>query len=34
MGGKTVVLPGSDEGTLELVTGGETTVLKRLSQHQ
>ena len=34
MGGKTVVRPGSDEGTLKLVTGGETTVLKRLSQHQ
>lgn len=34
MGGKTVVRPGRAEGTLELVSGGETTLLKPLPQHQ
>jgi hypothetical protein len=34
MGGQTVVRAGVDEGTLELVTGGETTLLKPLPQHQ
>jgi hypothetical protein len=34
MGGKTVVRQGAAEGTLELVTGGKTTVLKPLPQHQ
>ena len=34
MGGRTVVSPGSAEGTLELTSGGETTVLKPLPQHQ
>jgi hypothetical protein len=34
MGGKTVVRAGSAEGTLEMVTGGKTTVLKPLPQHQ
>jgi hypothetical protein len=34
MGGKTVVRPGTTEGTLQLVTGGKTTVLKPLPQHQ
>ena len=33
-GGKTVVSPGTTEGTLKLVTGGKTTVLKPLPQHQ
>jgi hypothetical protein len=34
MGGKTVVVPGASEGTLKLMTGGKTTVLKPLPQHQ
>jgi hypothetical protein len=34
MGGRTIVRVGQEEGTLELVTGGKTTVLKRLPQHQ
>jgi hypothetical protein len=34
MGGKSVVRQGSAEGTLELVSGGETTVLRPLPQHQ
>lgn len=34
MGGSIVVRQGPDEGTLELVTGGKTTVLKPLPQHQ
>jgi hypothetical protein len=34
LGGKTLVLPGADEGTLKLVTGGKTTVLRPLPQHQ
>ena len=34
MGGKTTVSPGAAEGTLKLVTGGKTTVLKPLPQHQ
>ena len=34
MGGKSVVRRGAVEGTLELVSGGETTVLKPLPQHQ
>ena len=34
MGGRTVVRRGADEGTLELETGGETTLLERLQQHQ
>ena len=34
MGGKTIVRPGTAEGTLKLVTGGKTTVLKPLPQHQ
>ena len=34
MGGKTLVVPGSAEGTLKLVSGGRTTVLKPLPQHQ
>jgi hypothetical protein len=32
MGGKTVVRPGRDEGTLELAAGGRTTVLEPVSQ--
>lgn len=34
LGGTTVVRPGDAVGTLELVTGGKTTVLKPLPQHQ
>ena len=34
MGGRSVVRPGEAEGTLELVSGGETTLLKPLPQHQ
>jgi len=34
MGGRTVVRPGDAEGTLKLVSGGKTTVLKQLPQHQ
>ncbi len=34
MGGKTVITPGTAEGTLKLLTGGKTTVLKPLPQHQ
>jgi hypothetical protein len=34
LGGKTVLQPGTAEGTLELVSGGKTTVLKPLPQHQ
>jgi hypothetical protein len=34
MGGETIVRLGDAEGTLELVTAGETTQLKRLQQHQ
>jgi hypothetical protein len=34
MGGRTVLRPGEAEGTLELVTGGETSLLKPLPQHQ
>lgn len=34
MGGKTVVRTGTADGTLEMVSGGETTVLKPLPQHQ
>jgi hypothetical protein len=34
MGGKTVVRLGEAEGSLELVTGGQTSLLERLQQHQ
>ena len=34
MGGTTIVRPGKDGGTLELVSGGRTTLLKRLPEHQ
>jgi hypothetical protein len=34
MGGRTVVRPGEAEGSLQLVTGGQTTLLERLQQHQ
>lgn len=34
MGGKTVVRLTGAEGSLELVTGGKTTALERLQQHQ
>jgi hypothetical protein len=34
MGGKTVVQPGTTEGTLKLVSGGKITVLRPLPQHQ
>ena len=34
LGGKIIVRPGGTAGTLELVSGGRTTVLKRLPQHQ
>jgi len=34
MGGATIVRPGEAEGTLEMIAGGETTVLKPLPQHQ
>ena len=34
MGGETIVRLGEAEGTLELETAGETTLLKRLQQHQ
>jgi hypothetical protein len=34
MGGKTVIRSGSSEGTLDLVSGGKTSVLKPLPQHQ
>lgn len=34
MGGAAIVRPGEAEGTLEMVAGGETTVLKPLPQHQ
>jgi hypothetical protein len=34
MGGKTVVRRGGEEGTLELVTGGKTTQLRRLRQRR
>ena len=34
MGGKTVVRPGTAAGTLMMSSGGETTVLKPLPQHQ
>ena len=34
MGGQTIVRLGESEGTLELETAGETTLLKRLQQHQ
>jgi len=34
MGGQTVVRKGDEVGTLELETGGKTTLLKRLQQHQ
>jgi hypothetical protein len=34
MGGRSVVRAGAAEGTLELVSGGKTTVLKPLPQHQ
>jgi hypothetical protein len=34
MGGRTIVRLGEAEGTLKLETAGETTLLKRLQQHQ
>ncbi len=34
MGGDTIIRPGDQTGTLTLETGGETTVLKQLPQHQ
>jgi hypothetical protein len=34
MGGKTTLRPGQAEGTLQMVSGGKTTVLKPLPQHQ
>jgi hypothetical protein len=34
MGGDTIVRSGGSEGTLELVSGGKTTVLELLPQHQ
>jgi hypothetical protein len=34
LGGKTILRTGEAEGTLQLVTGGKTTVLKPLPQHQ
>ena len=34
MGGKTVIRITGEEGSLQLVTGGETTLLERLQQHQ
>jgi len=34
MGGQTIVRPGDEVGVLELETAGETTLLKRLQQHQ
>jgi len=34
MGGKSIVRRGAGEGTLELVSGGETTELRPLPQHQ
>ena len=34
MGGQTIVRRGETEGTLVLETGGKTTLLKRLQQHQ
>jgi len=34
MGGKTVIRLTGAEGSLQLVTGGETTSLERLDQHQ
>jgi hypothetical protein len=34
MGGKTVLRLGTTEGTLKLETGGKTTVLKPLPEHQ
>ena len=34
MGGETLVRPGEAEGTLELEASGETTLLRRLPQHQ
>ena len=34
MGGQSIVRPGDAEGTLQLVSGGKTTVLKPLPEHQ
>lgn len=34
MGGDTVLRPGGSTGTLEMVSGGKTTVLELLPQHQ
>jgi hypothetical protein len=34
MGGKTTLRPAQAEGTLRMVSGGKTTVLKPLPQHQ
>ena len=34
MGGQTIVRHGDDVGTLEMETGGESTLLERLQQHQ
>jgi len=34
MGGKTVIRITDEEGSLQLVTGGETTSLERLQEHQ
>lgn len=34
MGGEAVLRPGADAGTLLMTTGGETTLLRRVPQHQ
>jgi hypothetical protein len=34
MGGETIVRPGGEAGALELVSGGKTTTLELLPQHQ
>jgi len=34
MGGDTIVRPGGSAGTLEMVSGGKTTTLELLPQHQ
>lgn len=34
LGGETIVRPGAESGTLEMVSGGKTTILKPLPQHQ
>jgi hypothetical protein len=34
MGGETIVRPGGSAGTLEMVSGGKTTTLELLPQHQ